>query len=130
MEILRNAIAKDIILRFAGADGWEVSEGPSPTAFVIQSLSVPSQWVDEATAYRLGYLKNNVWGKVVYYLARAGKTERAKAVMCERIAPGAVLRSTVAADDLLSLLEGIGRCAIYLFYVSVLFIFLRIHLAI
>ena len=123
-EIFRNAVAKDIILRFSGSDGWELSEGLSPTAFVIQSLSVPSQWVDEATAYRLGYLKNNVWGKVVYYLARAGKTERAKAVMCERIAPGAVLRSTVAADDLLSLLEGIGRCAIYLFYVTVLFIFL------
>ena len=101
---------KDIILRFAGVDGWEVSEGPSPTAFVIQSLSVPSQWVDEATAYRLGYQSSsNLWGKVVYYLARAGKTEQARAVMCERIAPGAVLRSTVASDDLLRLLEDIGR---------------------
>ena len=122
LKKFRNAVAKDIILRFSGSDGWELSEGPSPTTFVTQSLSVPPQWVDEATAYRLGYLSisSNVWGKVVYYLARAGKTKQAKAVMCERIAPGAVLRSAMAADKLLSLLEGIGRCISITVYIAII----------
>ena len=100
-----------------------MAEGPNPAAFVTQSLSVPSQWLDEATAYRLGYSSSPSpsvsasgrvspspvwWGKVVYYLSRAGKTAQARKVLCEQIAPGAILRSKSASSELLTLLMEIS----------------------
>jgi len=62
-SIIRNAITKDIILRWAGGDDWEMqaSEG-EPASFVTQSLAVPMQWVHEATAIQQGYVQD--WAKV------------------------------------------------------------------
>lgn len=70
--------------------------------FLVNILHIPISWLYESAAYRCGYAHN--FFKQVQHLNYANKWYEAKEIVCRKLAPMVILKSSSAGDKLRELL--------------------------
>jgi hypothetical protein len=128
-DVSRGIIVKEMIFRYAVIDGdfegiidsneifdysrlrsLKCCNNSDQAYFLVNILKVPLSWLHESAAYRYGYSCN--YFKQVQHLNFAKLWLPAKEIVCTKLAPMILLKSSVASHSLLLLLESMDLGAV------------------